>query len=209
MILIIIGPPGSGKGTQANVLIERFNLYHFETGKFSRELTQINSRIKKIVEKGELIPEDEMTRYVKESLEENESVLENILFDGYPRFPTQYEDLKTWLGTKNSKIDKVIYLNVSDQEVIRRLSARRICEKCGEVYNLVTNPPKGENCDKCKGPLIQRDDDKPDVIRTRLANFHVNTDPMMQLMENDGILIRIDGERPIEVISRDLISKLS
>lgn len=205
MNIIILGPPGSGKGTQAKKLSETFNLYYFESGGFVRELAKKNSRIKGILERGELVPEEEMTRYVSEYLGDKVPTMDNIVFDGYPRFINQYKFLKKWLENKGSKINKVFLLEVSDNEVIKRLSARRICERCTAVYNLVTNPPPGEMC-QCMGRLIQRQDDKPQVIRERLEGFRRETLPMVEYIESEGLLQRINGERPIEVIFSDIRS---
>jgi len=207
MNIIILGPPGSGKGTQARRLVEALNLFYFESGEFSRELSKTNPRIEKIVNSGGLIPEEEMTKYVSEYLEKEVPGGRNILFDGYPRFIPQYKFLEHWLENEGSKIDKVFLFEISDKETIHRLSARRICRKCGTVYNLITNPPSGERCE-CGGELIQRDDDKPEVIEERLEVYRQNTLPMVEYIEKKGILERVDGERPIDTIFSDLIQHI-
>jgi adenylate kinase len=207
MNIIILGPPGSGKGTQARRIVESLNLSYFESGEFSRKLAKASPRIEKIVGGGGLIPEEEMTKYVAEYLEKEIPGGRNILFDGYPRFITQYKFLEHWLENEGSRIDKVFLFEVSDKETIRRLSARRICGKCGTVYNLITNPPPGERC-KCGGELIQRDDDKPEVIKERLKVYKENTLPMVEYIEKRGILERVDAERPIDTIYLDLIQRI-
>lgn len=207
MNIIILGPPGSGKGTQARRIVEFLNLFYFESGEFSRKLAKASPRIEKIVGGGGLIPEEEMTKYVAEYLEKEIPGGRNILFDGYPRFITQYKFLEHWLENEGSRIDKVFLFEVSDKETIRRLSARRICGKCGTVYNLITNPPPGERC-KCGGELIQRDDDKPEVIKERLKVYKENTLPMVEYIEKRGILERVDAERPIDTIYLDLIQRI-
>jgi adenylate kinase len=129
-----------------------------------------------------------------------------FLFDGYPRGLEQYEHLKDMLMKFGKKIDRVIYITISEQEVIRRLSARRVCQKCGRIYNLITNPsPAGEKC-KCGGELEQRADDKPEAIKKRLAWGW--TKDVKEKAREEGILLEINGERPIEEIQEDIIKEL-
>ena len=207
MNLIILGPPGSGKGTQAKMLAEKLSLYHFQTGEFSRNLAKKDPRIKKIIDSGKLIPEQEMTSYVSKYLEEKVPDVEGILFEGYPRFITQHEYLKGWMQSKGRKINAVISLDISEKEAIRRLSARRICEKCGDVYNLITDPPSGDKC-RCGGKLIQREDDSPKSIIVRFKYYKDNTKKLIDYVEKKGNLIRVDGERPIKVIFEDIMARL-
>lgn len=199
MNIVLLGAPGSGKGTQAELIAERLKIYYFQTGKFSRNLAKNNPRIKKIVESGKLIPEREMTKYVSEYLEKNITDAKGILFEGYPRFITQYKYLEKWVSGKGQSIDAVISLDISQEEAIKRLTSRRICNECGEVYNLVTNPPPTEAC-ICGGKLIQRADDKPDSIKVRFQYYKNNTKKLIEYVESQGNLIRIDAERPIRVI---------
>lgn len=207
MNIIILGPPGSGKGTQAKLLAEKLSLYHFQTGKFSRDLAKRDPRIKKIIDSGKLIPEQEMTSYVSKYLEEKVPDAEDILFEGYPRFITQHEYLKGWMQSKGRKINAVISLDISEKEAIRRLSARRICGQCGDVYNLITNPPSGDKC-RCGGKLIQREDDSPKSIIVRFKYYKDNTKKLIDYVEKTGNLIRVDGERPIKVIFEDIMARL-
>jgi adenylate kinase len=206
MNIVILGPPGSGKGTQARLLSEALNLFYFESGRFSRELAKENSRIRKIIKKGELIPEKEMTSYVSEYIEKMAPDAQNIIFDGYPRFVTQFKFLVRWLKERKSRIDKVFLLRVSEKEVVRRLSARRRDDETGKIYNLITNPPPKS---VPKARLIQREDDKPKVIKERLKEYSRNTLPMIDYVKRESILEVIDGERPIDVIHRDIISRVS
>lgn len=206
MIIIILGPPGSGKGTQAQLLADKLGLFYFESGRFSRELAKKDSRIAKVIGRGDLIPEDEMTKYVSEYLEEDVRDVNNILFDGYPRFVTQYKFLKDWLKSKGAEIDYVILLEVGEKEIIKRLSARRADKKTGKIYNLITNPPPK---DIPKSRLVQRRDDKPEVIKERLNEYRKNTLPMINFIKKEGILIEVDGEQPIEVIFGKTIKLLT
>lgn len=186
---------------------QKYKLFYFETGNFAREIAEINSRIKNIVDSGDLIPEKDMTKYVCDYLEAEVTDFRNILFDGYPRFTGQYDDLNNYLATKGSRIDFTFLLDVADDVLIKRLSARRTCEKCGKVYNLITNPPSGETCD-CGGVLIQREDDLPGPISERLRVYKENVGPLVNYLIEAGEIIVIDGERSIDDISADIISHI-
>ena len=204
MILILLGAPASGKGTQASLLAKEFNLYHFQTGSIARELAQTNPRIKNIVESGQLIPEEEMTMYAIDHLARNIPQMKDILFEGFPRFVSQYEALDEYLKSKGDDIDAVISIEVSEEEAVKRMAARRTCKKCGRVYNLITNPPPQEDKCKCGGELFQREDDKPEAIKTRFRAFQENTKQLMDELDLKGKLIKVDGERPIDDIQKDL-----
>jgi adenylate kinase len=207
MNIIVLGPPGSGKGTQSKRLTKELGMDYFSTGDFARKMAEYNPRIKNIVEGGGLIPEEEMTRYVYKYLEENFDDLTNILFDGFPRFVTQYEFLTKWLKEKGSEKIITISLDLKDEVVINRLSSRRICEDCGKEYNLVTNPPKGDTCE-CGGKLVARADDNPESIKERLLVYKVNVEPLIKHVEDEGNLVKINGDRPIEVITKDILEKI-
>lgn len=208
MNLIILGPQGSGKGTQAKLIAKRLTLFYFEIGDYLRELAETDSRIDEIVnKKGVLLPDEEIFSYVSKYLAKNDSDLKNFILDGYPRSVKQYQLLKDWLQEKGSVIDKAIFLNISEEESLKRLSARRICEDCGNLYDLITNTsPKGV-CE-CGGKLIQREDDQLDTIKKRLAEYQKQTMPVIDQFRKEGILLEIDGERPIETIYDDILKKL-
>jgi len=206
MIILLLGAPGSGKGTQAKKLCKALGLSFFSSGDIARELAKKDEKIAEIMnKKGQWIPEEEMTKHVFKHLEEDYSDYKNILFEGYPRFVSQYQGLKDWLRRKGVMINKVVVLTVSLEEAVKRLSMRRIDSKTGEIYNLLTNPPgSGVNKDN----LIQRKDDKEDVIKNRFEQYKIHTEPIRQIAKKDGILIEIDGERPIEVIHKDILSRI-
>jgi len=209
MKIIIFGPQGSGKGTQAKLVSEKFNLFYFQSGEFLREKAKTDARINEIINKrGEMIPDEEMFSLFKNYLTEKLSNLDNFVLDGYPRSLKQYELLSSWLKEKGEKIDIAILLSISDEESVKRLSARVVCEKCGTNYNLITNPPPGGKC-SCGGNLVQRPDDTPESIRKRLAAYHTVTSPLIEVLKKEGILVEVDGERPIEVIFEDIIKIIS
>lgn len=208
MNIVLLGAPASGKGTQAKLIAKEYNLFHFQTGDLARDLAEKNERIKKIVNSGQLIPEEEMTLYAIDHLKEVRTNLNNILFEGFPRFVSQYEALENFLVTKGSKIDAVINLEISKEEAVKRISSRRICKKCNTVYNLMTNPPKQEGKCDCGGDLIQRDDDKPASIQVRFKYYQDNTKKLTDYLQKNEKLIQVDGERPIEDIFQDIVNKL-
>lgn len=209
MNIVLLGAPASGKGTQAELLAKKFKLYHFQTGELARKLSESSPRIKKIVASGALIPEEEMTMYAISHLSKQRSSMKNILFEGFPRFISQYQALSEFLKSIGDDIDAIIFLEIGQKEAIKRLSARRTCAICGRVYNLVTNPPKKMGiCGKCGGTLVQRDDDKPSSIKTRFDFYRQNTKALMEYLDKKGLLTRVDGERPIEEIQKDLVETL-
>lgn len=205
MNVIILGPQGSGKGTQAKLLAEKYGLYYFESGNFLRELSKTRPDIGERINRGELVEDREMFSLVGDFLEKNIPSGKNLILDGYPRSVLQYELLKDWLKGKNSKIDRAIFLDISQKESIRRLSARRMDKETGKIYNLITNPP---DIKVNKANLIQREDDTPDAIKKRLELYTKTTQPLLSTLEKEGVLIKVDGERPIEVIFEDLVKIL-
>lgn len=201
MNILILGPQGSGKGTQAKLLSEKFGLFYFESGNFLRELSKTKPDVGERINRGELIPDEEMLGLVKDFLEKNAPSGQNMLLDGYPRSVVQYENLKGWLESKGSKIDHAILLEISQEESVRRLSARRMDKITGKIYNLVTAPPPPQVNQE---NLIQREDDKPDAIKVRLDKYQEVTAPLVSQLEKEGILKKVNGERPIDVIFADL-----
>ncbi len=208
MNIVLVGAPGSGKGTQAKKLVERFNLKYIETGDLSREWAEKDERIKEIVNSGKLIPEKEMTNYVLSYIEDHFEKYENILFEGFPRFLSQYKFLEGYLYEKKATIDCVIYLHMTDKEIIRRLSARRTCKKCDRVFNLITNPPPSENRCVCGGELFHREDDNAESIKVRLKMFKENSIPMIEYIKGAGKLIQVNGTQSIDKVFLDILQGL-
>lgn len=213
MNIILLGPQGSGKGTQAELLVEKLGLDWFEAGKILRSIASSNNEkageIKQMMEKGELIP-DEYIRLIAWDYINHHAHSSGILFDGYPRGVAQFEALEDMLARFGKKVDKVVYLHISDTEAIKRLGGRVMCSKCGQIYNLLTDdrPADGSTCSKCGGDLVAREDDKPEGVARRLQLFHERTAPILNKARTLGILEEIDGERPIKVIFENIVDRL-
>ena len=200
MNIILFGPQGSGKGTQARVLCDEFGFFYFESGEFLRKIAQNNEELKVALDRGELVSDTEMTSYLTAYLDQ-ENLYDDIIFDGFPRTVEQYTFLKKWLVPKEVKIDVAVVLEIPEEETVRRLTARRKDPETGKIYNLITDPPPAD-VDQSK--LVQRDDDKPEAIKTRLANYRQRTEPLIAEIAKDVKVVEIDGSRPIDVISQDL-----
>lgn len=208
MNIIILGVPGSGKGTQAEKLAKKFGLYYLGTGDISRKWAKRNKRIKKIIQSGKLIPEKEMTKHTIKILEKDVPSGKNIIFEGWPRFIDQYEDLINWLSKKGQKIDLAFFLDIKKEVVVKRLSSRRVCSQCGEIYNIITQPPPSKDRCECGGRLVRRKDDNPKSIKSRFDYYRNNTGKLVDFLRQQGQLTEIDGDRPIEPIFKDIVQRL-
>lgn len=214
MNLIVIGPQGSGKGEQAALLAQELNLVHVNTGDIFREIAKEDSQRGRIVNelisiKGKLLPDEFAFKVLKEVLEEKPS-RKGFVFDGYPRSFAQLKKFEPYLRQKGEKIDRVFYLDISPETSVKRLSSRRVCEKCQEVYNIATDPPQRQGvCDRCQGKLVRRADDEPEVIKKRLEEYREQTLPMVDYFEKQGMLEKIDGEPKIEVVFEEIKKRLA
>ena len=205
--LIIIGPAGSGKGTQAKLLSGKYGIPHISTGVIFRELktqdSELGRKIREIIDKGNLVP-DNITNEIILRRMSKPDCKKGFILDGYPRNLNQAEFLEN-----HRTIRKCILIEVSDEECIKRISARRICSECKADYNTIYIKPRQEGiCDVCGGVLIQRDDDKPEAIKERLKIYHEETEPLIDFYEKKGVLLRINGEQPIQKVFEDIVAKL-
>jgi adenylate kinase len=202
--LILLGPPGAGKGTQAERLREDFDLAYIATGdilrKAVKEGTELGRKAKEYMDNGDLVPDEVIIGVILEEVE-GESAQDGFLLDGFPRSVGQAEALEKALGGLDRRLTAVLCIQAPDDEVVRRLSGRRICVKSEHVYNVYTDPPKHDDvCDQDGSRLVQRDDDREATVRKRLAVFHKQTEPLVEYYEERGLLRRFDGTRsPTEV----------
>ncbi len=201
MILLFIGPPGSGKGTQAKIVSNKLDLVHFSTGEVFRHMK--DPQIQGYMDRGDLVPDEKVIEVFQKYIE-SKKLHDNLLIDGSPRSLYQYKKFKKIFSNYKQSIDKVVYINISDQEALKRLTARRIDKKTGKIYNLITNPP-GPDVDSKN--LSVRDDDKKEAVLERLRVQKVPRD-MLEAIKKDGILVEVNGERPIDDISQDILSVL-
>lgn len=202
--LVLLGPPGSGKGTQGERLNNDLRLPYYATGDILRgavrDETELGKSAKAYMDAGDLVPDEVIVGVIAERID-SEEARDGFILDGFPRTTPQAEALDARLGELGRAVTTVLLIDVSDEEVVRRLGGRRTCETEGHVYHVEFNPPKVEGvCDIDGSPLIVRDDDKPDVIRKRLATYHEKTEPLVSYYEGQGVLSRVDGARePAEV----------
>ena len=203
MRLILLGPPGVGKGTQAQFLLDKLNAIQLSTGDLLRAAvrqgTKLGKTAKSYMDRGELVPDDVILGLIREKMAE----LSNraVIFDGFPRTVPQAVGLDSLLKEFNLKVDRVIELTIDDEVVVNRLGARRSCPTCGRVYNLISAPPKKAGiCDEEGTALILRDDDKEAVIRNRLKVYHELTAPLSEYYRKTGNLVQVAGDGKVEEI---------
>jgi adenylate kinase len=210
--LILLGPPGAGKGTQASGIINKYNIPHISTGDIFRknikEGTDLGKQAKEYMDKGLLVPDELVVGLVKNRLTENDT--ENgFLLDGFPRTVAQAEALDTELKNLGWSLDNVINIKVSKDELVERAVGRRICKDCGATYHIKFNPPTiPGKCDVCGGELYQRDDDNEETVAKRIEVYENQTSPLIEYYNKQGVLLNIDGAQDIDKVFDDIVDAL-
>jgi adenylate kinase len=204
---IVMGPQGSGKGTQAKRLQTDLGLVHISVGDIFRwniqNRTKLGARVKRLVTAGAMVPDEVVEEVVRQRLEVHDWNYGFIL-DGFPRSHTQAE-----FYLENYAIDAMILIDVPDEVVFQRIMSRRLCQKCGLDYNLIFHRPAvADTCDVCHGPLVPRDDDTPEAVQARLKDYHAQTEPVLGLFRQKGLVVVADGTRPPEAVYQDIRRKL-
>ncbi len=210
MYIIMLGAPGSGKGTIGAEICNKYNLSHLATGDIFRDeiknQTELGKKAEEYISQGTLVPDEVTIAMVEGKLDK----LDGVLLDGFPRTIDQAEALKSYLNSKGKKLTSVIDLQVPDEDLVKRTSSRVICSNkdCGASFNTIFMPPKVEGiCDKCGSPLIKRKDDNPDTIRDRLGVYHKNTEPLIDYYKKEGLLEEININIYSETTKEDTTAK--
>jgi adenylate kinase len=209
MNYVILGAPGSGKGTQASRFAEKRNLHHISTGDLLRDAvarkTPLGKQVADTLASGQLVPDSIVLELIREALSQpaNKKKFDGWILDGYPRTTAQAEALETVLDDIGENLDTIILLDIDPEVIVARLSNRRTCAGCKAVYNLLNKPPKKDGvCDQCGGALMQREDDKPETIRKRLDVYRAQTLPIIDYYGTNGNrLVKVDGSMPIDEVT--------
>ncbi len=209
MKLVILGPPGAGKGTQAEYIVKRYNIPHISTGDIFRENiknnTDLGKKAKSYMDKGLLVPDDLVIALVEDRLNKDDAK-EGFLLDGFPRTVAQAVSLDSILDKNDDKLTKVINISVDPEILIERAVGRRVCKTCGMTYHVKFNPPKEEGvCDKDGTKLIQRDDDTEETVKTRISVYFDQTAPLIDYYRAQNLLIDIDGAKDIDKVFDDIV----
>jgi len=210
--IVLLGPPGAGKGTQAEIISEKLGLAHVSSGDLFREniknQTELGKEVDAVMKRGDLVPDDLTIRMVRERLKQPDCKAGAVL-DGFPRTPAQAQALDSMLADFGGKVDVVPYIQVAEDELVKRLSGRWVCRAEGHVYNELFNPPKKTGvCDIDGSQLYQRDDDKRETVQKRIHVYMEQTAPLIEHYRKEGVLVEVDGTQPIEKVTADLLAAL-
>ena len=213
MKIIMLGAPGAGKGTQAKMIAEKFDIPHISTGDIFRANikngTELGKKAKEYMDKGQLVP-DELTVEILLDRVANDDCKNGYVLDGFPRTIPQADVLDKELTKLGDKVDFAINVDVPDENIVRRMSGRRACLKCGATYHIEHIPPKQEGiCDKCGSELVQRDDDKPETVQNRLSVYHEQTQPLIDYYNKKNILKSVDGTKDMQEVFSDIVNILN
>ena len=212
MKIVMLGAPGAGKGTQANMIAEKYNIPHISTGDIFRANikngTELGKEAKSYMDKGQLVPDELTVRLLLDRVAKDDCRGGYVL-DGFPRTIPQAEVLDSELKKNGGKIDFAIDVDVPDENIIHRMSGRRACLKCGATYHVEYVPPKKEGiCDVCGSELVLRDDDKPETVKNRLKVYHDQTQPLIEYYTKQGVLHSVDGTKDMKEVFSDIVSVL-
>jgi adenylate kinase len=217
--VILMGAQGAGKGTQSKRVRDRLNLASIATGELFRaairDRTGLGQQIKAIYDRGELVPDSLTVALVEERLNQLAAArgrgdrIDGVVYDGFPRTEAQAAALDETLARRGEAVTAVIAIDVPGETLIARLAGRRVCANCGRVYNVVSDPPAVEGvCDACGGALLQREDDTPQAVAKRLDLYAIETAPLAERYARKGLLARVNGDRPIEEVTDDIVAAI-
>ena len=206
--IILLGPPGSGKGTKASAMQQRWGIPHIASGDLLRahvrDSTDLGRRAKPFMDRGDLVPDDLILDMMADRLAHPDAQ-QGCLLDGFPRTLPQAQELERRLAGAGQRLDAVIFLRVPEQELLRRLSGRRTCPDCNAIYHINTMPPQTPDiCDKCGARLIQRQDERPEVVRNRLRVYAEQTQPLLDYYQDKGMLHEVDGTRGVDPVLAEI-----
>lgn len=209
MKVILLGPPGAGKGTQAKQISNKYNIPHISTGDIFRknisQKTALGIKAKQYLDSGLLVPDELTINIVKDRLEQ-EDCNNGFLLDGFPRTVQQAEALDSFLAGKNDKIDTALLIDVPKKSILERMTGRRVCPSCGASYHVVYNPTKVDGkCDVCGSAVIQRKDDTEETVKERLDVYEKQTEPLVEYYKSRNVLSAVDGSKNIDVVFEDII----